>query len=188
MGRSYARPGVIVARPWTTPVPDLSDPVSRYDLAISAGPSALELLVAQPWTVSPLARALGRDLGRRRGASAVRPVHPSEILNIVVASWAVRGTEHRHLRLWVPTLHFYFPLGCLAGWKAIYEVVTRPFYWDKTAHGIYDASHDIETDTDPTDSPRYHYIPGDQIKTPSADIPAQKDALKERIELLGHVG
>lgn len=112
----------------------------------------------------------------------------SEILNIVVASWAVRGTEHRHLRLWVPTLHFYFPLGCLAGWKAIYEVVTRPFYWDKTAHGIYDASHDIETDTDPTDSPRYHYIPGDQIKNPSADIPGQNDALKERIELLGHVG
>ena len=62
----------------------------------------------------------------------------SELLNILVASWACRSKEHRHLLPWVPTLHFYFPLGCLAGWKAIYEVVTKPFYWDKTVHGIFD--------------------------------------------------
>ena len=62
----------------------------------------------------------------------------SELLSIGVGMWAVRGDKHRHLMAWVPSLHLYFPLGCLAGWKAIYEVVVRPFYWDKTAHGIYD--------------------------------------------------
>ncbi|MDO5529013.1 MAG: glycosyltransferase [Paracoccus sp. (in: a-proteobacteria)] len=62
----------------------------------------------------------------------------SEILNIVIGMWAVRGREHRHLIAWVPTMHFYFPLGCLAAWKAIYEVVAKPFYWDKTAHGVFD--------------------------------------------------
>ncbi|MFC3629925.1 glycosyltransferase [Paracoccus angustae] len=63
----------------------------------------------------------------------------SELLSIGVGMWAVRGDKHRHLMYWVPSLHLYFPLGCLAGWKAIYEVVVKPFYWDKTAHGIYDA-------------------------------------------------
>lgn len=40
---------------------------------------------------------------------------------------------------WVPTLHAYFPLATLAAWKALYELVTRPFYWDKTAHGVVDS-------------------------------------------------
>ncbi len=62
----------------------------------------------------------------------------TELVNIVVGLWAVRGREHRHLMAWVPTLHFYFPLGALAGWKAIYEVIVLPFYWDKTTHGVFD--------------------------------------------------
>ncbi|MDO5658042.1 MAG: glycosyltransferase [Paracoccus sp. (in: a-proteobacteria)] len=62
----------------------------------------------------------------------------SELLNIVIGMWAVRGRDHRHLMAWVPSLHLYFPLGCLAAWKAIYEVVVKPFYWDKTVHGLFD--------------------------------------------------
>ncbi|AUH32258.1 glycosyl transferase [Paracoccus tegillarcae] len=65
----------------------------------------------------------------------------AEVLNIVIGVWAVRIDKLRHLRLWVPTLHFYHPLGCLAAWKAIYEVIAKPFYWDKTAHGVFDDSH-----------------------------------------------
>ncbi|MBW7056593.1 glycosyltransferase [Paracoccus bogoriensis] len=61
----------------------------------------------------------------------------SEALSIIIGLRAVRRAKHRHLLPWVPGMHFYFPLGCLAGWKAIYEVVTKPFYWDKTAHGLY---------------------------------------------------
>jgi glycosyltransferase involved in cell wall biosynthesis len=60
----------------------------------------------------------------------------SEAVNICVGLWATRGPEHRHLRRWVPTLHFYFPLAALAAWKALYEVVVRPFWWDKTDHGV----------------------------------------------------
>ena len=74
----------------------------------------------------------------------------SELLSIGVGMWAVRGAKHRHLMAWVPSLHLYFPLGCLAGWKAIYEVVVKPFYWDKTAHGIYDASDAVAVPADGT--------------------------------------
>ncbi|MFP1643241.1 glycosyltransferase [Pontitalea aquivivens] len=70
----------------------------------------------------------------------------AEVVNITVGLWAVRGRAHRHLIVWVPTLHFYFPLGALAGWKAIYEVVAAPFYWDKTCHGVFDATpHPVAT-------------------------------------------
>lgn len=68
----------------------------------------------------------------------------SELLSILVSGWAVRGNEHRHLLKWVPTLHLYFPLGALAGWKALYEVIAKPFYWDKTHHGIFDTLHSGE--------------------------------------------
>ncbi|TBN39983.1 glycosyltransferase [Paracoccus subflavus] len=74
----------------------------------------------------------------------------SELLSIGVGMWAVRGNKHRHLMAWVPSLHLYFPLGCLAGWKAIYEVVVKPFYWDKTAHGIFDASDIVVMPADGT--------------------------------------
>ncbi|MEX1662187.1 glycosyltransferase family 2 protein [Thioclava sp. 15-R06ZXC-3] len=65
----------------------------------------------------------------------------SELLNIAAGMWSVRHEDHRHLIKWVPSLHLYFPLGALAGWKAIYEVITMPFYWDKTHHGIFDTAH-----------------------------------------------
>ncbi|MGD9918032.1 MAG: glycosyltransferase [Paenirhodobacter sp.] len=67
----------------------------------------------------------------------------TEIVNIAVGAWAVRGREHRHLIPWVPSLNLYFPLGALAGWKAIYEVITKPFYWDKTVHGVFDTLHTV---------------------------------------------
>ena len=38
-------------------------------------------------------------------------------------------------RGWVPTLVLYFPLQALAGYKAFWELLHAPFYWDKTTHG-----------------------------------------------------
>lgn len=65
----------------------------------------------------------------------------SEILSIAVGMMAVSGPRHKHLLWWVPTLHFYFPLGALAAYKGLYELVVRPFFWDKTEHGLFgDAS------------------------------------------------
>lgn len=65
----------------------------------------------------------------------------SEAVNVLCGLWAVRGPRHRHLMPWVPSLHFYHPLGTLSAWKALHEVVTKPFYWDKTQHGIFDGAH-----------------------------------------------
>lgn len=61
----------------------------------------------------------------------------SELLSISVGMMAVSGQRHKHLLWWVPTLHFYFPLGALASYKGFYELIVRPFYWDKTEHGLF---------------------------------------------------
>ena len=59
----------------------------------------------------------------------------TEVLNTAIGMLAVSDRHHRHLLWWVPTLVFYFPLGALASYKALYELVAKPFYWDKTQHG-----------------------------------------------------
>jgi glycosyltransferase XagB len=62
----------------------------------------------------------------------------AEAVSIGVALMALWRSRHRFLRGWVPTLHLYFPLAALAVYKALWEILTRPFYWDKTAHGVFD--------------------------------------------------
>jgi hypothetical protein len=59
-----------------------------------------------------------------------------EILNITMHTVAVSGPRHRHLMLWVPSMYFYAPLGVVAAYKALYELVMKPFFWDKTTHGL----------------------------------------------------
>ena len=60
----------------------------------------------------------------------------AEVLNISIAIKAASRAEHRHLLPWVVTLPLYFILGTFAAYKALYEFVVSPFYWDKTQHGV----------------------------------------------------
>ncbi len=62
----------------------------------------------------------------------------AEVLNIVLGMIGSAQAGKRWLWGWVPTLHFYYPLAVLAAYKALFEMVVRPFYWDKTCHGLED--------------------------------------------------
>ncbi|RUS58507.1 glycosyltransferase [Pseudorhodobacter sp. E13] len=64
----------------------------------------------------------------------------TEVINITLNVIGLRKTNHKLNPLWVGTLHFYFPLGALASYKAAWEMVSKPFYWDKTSHGHFDPS------------------------------------------------
>ncbi|MEJ1999891.1 MAG: glycosyltransferase [Maritimibacter sp.] len=59
----------------------------------------------------------------------------TELMTIAVGIVAVWRPEHRFLVKWVPSLHLYWPLASIAALKASFEILTRPYYWDKTAHG-----------------------------------------------------
>jgi len=62
----------------------------------------------------------------------------AEALAICVGVLGARRTRHSRLARWAPSLHFYHPLAALAGWRAVWESFTRPFYWAKTSHGHFD--------------------------------------------------
>lgn len=76
----------------------------------------------------------------------------TEILTITVGVQAVSNVKHSWLRYWVPTLHFYYPLASLAAIKGFTEIVTKPFYWDKTQHGKFD-KRDAAAATPPPSNP-----------------------------------
>lgn len=58
-----------------------------------------------------------------------------EIALVAVALIATLSKQKRHLMPYIFTLVFYWPLGCAAAYKALFEVFFAPFYWDKTSHG-----------------------------------------------------
>lgn len=49
---------------------------------------------------------------------------------------ATRAPRHRHLWPWVPMLLLYYPMAWIAAYKALFELLVVPFYWDKTPHGL----------------------------------------------------
>ncbi|WP_245924855.1 glycosyltransferase [Aliiruegeria haliotis] len=67
----------------------------------------------------------------------------SEVVNLLVGILGARAVRRAHLFKWVPTMHAYFPLAAFASYKAFYEILTRPFYWDKTSHGFHDEHDDL---------------------------------------------
>lgn len=58
-----------------------------------------------------------------------------EIATLLTAALAVARPKHRWLIKWVPLMHLYYPLAAVASWKGFAEMLSHPFYWDKTAHG-----------------------------------------------------
>jgi len=59
----------------------------------------------------------------------------TEVINISVGLLGVHRSTHKGLKRWVPTAYLYFPMATAAVYKAFAELFTKPFYWDKTAHG-----------------------------------------------------
>ncbi|MEM9435016.1 MAG: glycosyltransferase family 2 protein [Pseudomonadota bacterium] len=61
----------------------------------------------------------------------------SEGVTFVLFLIAALKLEHRPSLAWLFTLPAYFMFGTLAAYKGLIELAFRPFYWDKTAHGMF---------------------------------------------------
>ncbi|MCV6596942.1 MAG: glycosyltransferase [Mangrovicoccus sp.] len=57
-----------------------------------------------------------------------------EFISFIVGFIAAHRAQARSLIPWLLTMSFYHMLACIASYKALYEMVARPFYWDKTHH------------------------------------------------------
>jgi cellulose synthase/poly-beta-1,6-N-acetylglucosamine synthase-like glycosyltransferase len=62
----------------------------------------------------------------------------AEGVTLAIGLLALARSGQRVSPLWVPTLHLYHPFAALAAYKALWETACRPFFWDKTRHGLCD--------------------------------------------------
>lgn len=60
-----------------------------------------------------------------------------ELLGISIAALAAVHSGRPGLAIWSVTLPVYFLMGPVAVYKALYELLFDPYYWDKTSHGVH---------------------------------------------------
>lgn len=95
------------------------------------------------------AHPIGNAMPSQAGLMLMALFLATEIINFSMGVAALRRSGHKINPLWVASLHLYFPLGALASYKAAWEVVRKPFYWDKTAHGYFDMAAELPTPQPP---------------------------------------
>ena len=77
------------------------------------------------------------DLGTYGTVALVAAMLAAEAISLACAILGARKAGRGWSALWSPTLQLYFPLATVAVYKALWEILTKPHYWDKTAHGQY---------------------------------------------------
>jgi len=60
----------------------------------------------------------------------------SAVVNLTASCLGAHRAGKVWLIKWAPTMFLYFPLGTLGAIKGLAELAWKPFYWDKTVHGI----------------------------------------------------
>ncbi|KAB7615538.1 glycosyltransferase [Amylibacter sp. SFDW26] len=68
----------------------------------------------------------------------------TECLSFVLGFTATNTPNHKHLRPWIFTTILYWPITCFASYKALFEMIIRPSYWDKSEHGLNDQLYEKE--------------------------------------------
>ena len=97
------------------------------------------LLAPLLWSMFALQLGLGHPVTTWLSGGALTAISVlfvgAEVLNMITGLIGLRRSGQKISWLWVPTLTLYFPLQALAGYKALWELLRAPFYWDKTTHG-----------------------------------------------------
>lgn len=68
-----------------------------------------------------------------------------EALTATMFLVAGRKLERRPAYGWILTLPAYFAIGTLAAYKGVGELIWKPFFWDKTAHGLSPAEGPLQS-------------------------------------------
>lgn len=99
------------------------------------------ILAPLPWLLwlIPLGmpRLLPIDLGTYGTLALAAALLAAEAISLACAILGARKAGRGWSALWSPTLQLYFPLATVAVYKALWEILKKPHYWDKTAHGQY---------------------------------------------------
>jgi len=55
---------------------------------------------------------------------------------VTIGALAIRQKRKYGLLPFLLTMPLYWPIGTIAAYKAVFEIFSAPFYWDKTTHGL----------------------------------------------------
>jgi cellulose synthase/poly-beta-1,6-N-acetylglucosamine synthase-like glycosyltransferase len=99
------------------------------------------LLAPLLWSFWGFFLGLGHPLSAMIGPGLMQALTATfvfcEVLNLAVGMLGLRRSGQKLSLLWVPTMTLYFPLLVFAAYKAAWEMLHKPFYWDKTTHGAF---------------------------------------------------
>lgn len=113
---------------------------------------AMVCLTIVPWIICPLAPIilpmwllsfgldlpLYSDLPHWFTNTLIVTFIATEFMSLYLGYRISKTDQHKHLRPWLLTTIFYWPISCFAAYKALFEVFRRPAYWDKSEHGLND--------------------------------------------------
>lgn len=86
-----------------------------------------------------------------------------EVLGISLAILAAFMSGRPALAPWSFTLPLYFLMGPLAVYKALYELLLHPFFWDKTSHGLHRPEKDATAHLAPNSKTSTAILPQPQL-------------------------
>lgn len=129
----------------------MRDPVRLYgDLGLRGfmgfqilflGSISQALLAPVLWSFWAFCLGLGHPLSGALGSQALTALTlffiGCEAVNLAVGLLGLKRSGQDISPLWLVSLTAYFSLQSLAAYKATYEMLVKPFYWDKTPHGAF---------------------------------------------------
>ncbi|MCD9148473.1 glycosyltransferase [Pseudophaeobacter flagellatus] len=78
-----------------------------------------------------------------------------ELCGMIIAAFGAFASGRPGLALWVPVLPFYYLMGPIAVYKALYELLYDPYFWDKTSHGVHPPDTNAQHHLGPSDNPAF---------------------------------
>ena len=135
-----------------TAVVHLKNPIKLQQEVGTAAVLSMVSLTVVPWVLCPLvpiilpmwALSFGIDLPYYANlpnwftTTLICTFIAAEALTFTLAFKATNKDQHKHLKPWIVSTIIYWPISNFASYKALFEVIVRPAYWDKSEHGLND--------------------------------------------------
>lgn len=61
----------------------------------------------------------------------------SAVVELALMTVAAFRAGKPGLAFWTPTFLLYYPLATIGAYRGLWQIATRPYFWDKTTHGIF---------------------------------------------------
>jgi len=136
----------------------LKNPVKLQKEIGTRAVMAMFCLTVVPWVVNPLVPIIlpmwvlsfgldlpfYSDLPNWFQNTLIVAFIATELMSLYLGYRVSKMHQDKYIKYWFITTIFYWPIACFASYKALFEIFSHPAYWDKSEHGLNDASYTDE--------------------------------------------